>query len=177
MCTLLFRGGICLLVGFLVSQFTAAFKQVNYPVLKVSDSIMLYSLLVLRTFVSYFKQNITVWLEIISNRLHLNRYTYLFILWHQQHSHFLQHCVQNTKQWKKPRNPGILKENHYVNLYLISGSLVERSTEPQGIQLANPFAVAKCESIDLVELAREIQKVSIWRFRSSRTGVHRSYKM
>jgi hypothetical protein len=44
---------------------------------------------------------------------------------------------------------------------LISGFLVERNTEPQGTQLTNPFAVAKCESTDLVELAREIQKVSI----------------
>jgi hypothetical protein len=40
----------------------------------------------------------------------------------------------------------------------------------------NPFAVAKCESTDLVELAREIEKVSIWRFRSSTAGLHRFYK-
>jgi hypothetical protein len=44
---------------------------------------------------------------------------------------------------------------------MISGSLVEWNTEPQGFQLTNPFAVTKFESADLVELAREIQKVSI----------------
>lgn len=42
--------------------------------------------------------------------------------------------------------------------YKGAGFLVERNTEPQGTQLTNPFAVAKCESTDLVELAREIQK-------------------
>jgi hypothetical protein len=43
---------------------------------------------------------------------------------------------------------------------LILGFLVERNTEPQGIQLINPFAMAKHESTDLVDLAREIQRVS-----------------
>jgi len=84
----------------------------------------------------------------------MNRYLYPFTLGYQQYIQFLQHCVHNT------RNPGILKESYQVN-HLISGSLVERNTEPQGIQLMNPYAVAKYESTDLVELAREIQKVSI----------------
>jgi hypothetical protein len=84
----------------------------------------------------------------------MNRCLYPFVLGCQQCIQFLKHYVQNT------RNPGILKETYQVN-HLISGSLVERNTEPQGIQLMNPFAVAKCESTDLVELAREIQKVSI----------------
>jgi len=62
------------------------------------------------------------------------------------------HCVQNI------RNPGIKKKK---NLHLISGSLAESNTEPPGTQLTNPFKVTKYESTDLVELAREIQKVSI----------------
>jgi len=84
----------------------------------------------------------------------MNRCLYHFTLGYPQYIQFLKHCVQNT------RNPGILKETYQVN-HLISGSLVERNTEPEGIQLMNPFAVAKCESTDLVELAREIQKASI----------------
>jgi hypothetical protein len=84
----------------------------------------------------------------------MNRCLYHFTPGYQQYIQFLKHCVQNT------RNPGMLEETYQVN-HLISGSLVERNTEPEGIQLMNPFAVAKCESTDLVELAREIQKVSI----------------
>lgn len=42
-----------------------------------------------------------------------------------------------------------------------AGSLVERNTMPQGFKLTNPFAVAKPDATDLVELAREIQKADI----------------
>ncbi|PSN53872.1 Uncharacterized protein C0J52_02422 [Blattella germanica] len=38
-----------------------------------------------------------------------------------------------------------------------TGCLVERNLVPDGIHLVNPFAVAKHESTDLVELAKEIQ--------------------
>ena len=44
-------------------------------------------------------------------------------------------------------------------ILMISGSLVERNTAPDGIQLVNPFAVAKHESTDLVDLAKQIQMV------------------
>ena len=42
---------------------------------------------------------------------------------------------------------------------MIAGSLVERNTAPEGIHLVNPFVVAKHESTDLVELAKQIQTV------------------
>jgi hypothetical protein len=51
-------------------------------------------------------------------------------------------------------------ENYRSHFGLISGSLVERNTMPQGFKLTNPFAVAKLDATDLVELAREIQRVS-----------------
>ncbi|PNF16466.1 hypothetical protein B7P43_G10322, partial [Cryptotermes secundus] len=40
-------------------------------------------------------------------------------------------------------------------------SLVERNTVPQGFKLTNPFAVAKSDATDLVELATEIQRADI----------------
>ena len=43
MCISVLRGGISLLVGFLISQFTTTFKEDNYQVLKSSDSVMLHS--------------------------------------------------------------------------------------------------------------------------------------
>jgi hypothetical protein len=52
------------------------------------------------------------------------------------------------------------KENYHSHISLISGSLVERNTMPQGFKLTNPFAVGKPDATDLVELAREIQRVS-----------------
>jgi hypothetical protein len=51
-------------------------------------------------------------------------------------------------------------ENYHSHFGLISGSLVERNTMPEGFTLTNPFAVAKPDATDLVELAREIQRVS-----------------
>jgi len=41
-CVLVLRGGISLLVGFLISQFTAAFREENYPILKGSDGVMVH---------------------------------------------------------------------------------------------------------------------------------------
>ncbi|XP_069690192.1 uncharacterized protein C1orf50 homolog [Periplaneta americana] len=37
-------------------------------------------------------------------------------------------------------------------------SIVERNVSPQGTELVNPFAVAKHDSVDLVELAQGLQK-------------------
>lgn len=51
-------------------------------------------------------------------------------------------------------------QNCHSHFGLIAGSLVERNTMPQGFKLTNPFAVAKSDATDLVELAREIQRVS-----------------
>lgn len=65
----------------------------------------------------------------------------------------LEHSLKITTVVQK-------KENYHSCFGLILGFLVERNTEPQGIQLINPFAVAKHESTDLVDLAREIQRVS-----------------
>ncbi|KDR18966.1 uncharacterized protein C1orf50 homolog isoform X2 [Zootermopsis nevadensis] len=42
-----------------------------------------------------------------------------------------------------------------------AGFLVEKNTEPHGIQLINRFAMAKYESTDLVDLAREIQRADV----------------
>ena len=43
MCASILRGGISLLVWFLIIKFTAAFKEENYPFLKGNDSVMVHS--------------------------------------------------------------------------------------------------------------------------------------
>ena len=45
--------------------------------------------------------------------------------------------------------------------YVSDTMLVERKKAPNGIELVNPYRVGKHSPTDLVELAREIQLVSI----------------
>lgn len=71
------------------------------------------------------------------------------------------HLGWNTLwSWTFPENYHSLEGKLYRFFCLILGFLVEKNTEPHGIQLINRFAMAKYESTDLVDLAREIQRVS-----------------
>jgi hypothetical protein len=124
MCISVLRGGITLLVGLLVHHFTAVFKQVNNLIVKDSDSVMLHSwLLVYRALSSTPNRTWLSDLRSSLNRPQLNKCPNCLILGQQQHIQFPIH-VQNSIQVTNSRNPGILKANYDVNLYLFQAPLL-----------------------------------------------------